>query len=176
MDIIPLAEIRQEPMVNIPGDYDPSLNGVGGFLGFVILGRIVTIIMCIIDIPQCFSLLGLRSDLDVFLYLGIAIDIIAGIAGSIVILIFMFSRNIAFRTLFVIQVCIILFLDIAMLSYFSGLGYDLSSTLTTDLIRSLVVGGIWILYLYKSKRIKNTYIYYKYYSTPIENINTVSSI
>jgi hypothetical protein len=117
-------------------------------------------------------LLGSRSDLDVFLYLGIGVDIIVGIAGSIVILIFMFSRNIAFRKLFVIQVCIILFLDIAMISYFSGLGYDLSSTLTTDLIRSLVVGGIWILYLYKSKRVKNTYIYYKYYSIPIENVSS----
>lgn len=176
MDLTPQAELRQEPMVNIPGDYDPSLNGVGGFLVLVIIGRILTIITCIIDIPKCFSLLGLRSDLDVFLYLGIAIDIIAGIAGSIVILVFMFTRNIAFRTLFLIQVCIILFIDIAMLSYFSGLGYDLSSTLTTDLIRAIVVGGIWILYLYKSKRVKNTYIYYKYYSTPIENISTVSSI
>lgn len=152
--------LKQNTEVQYPVDYDASLNGIGGWLIFVIIGRILTIIIGIKDIFDSSSAYGHGSEFDTLLTAAIIIEIVFGIIFSIIILNFIFTRNILFRTFFVIQVLVTFAFYIFLTIYFSNLGVNYG---TPSLIGSIVGGVIWILYVYKSKRIKNTYIYSKQY-------------
>jgi hypothetical protein len=155
---------QDEPVsVNYPEDYDPSLNGIGGWLVLVIIGQIIRIILSIKDITDSVSLFGVLPAFDVILYFGVAVDIIFGIVLPVIILILMFSRNITFRILFVIGVSVIFLFNIFVILYLQALGYNIFSEYAGSLIGSIAGGVIWILYLYKSERVKNTYIYPKTY-------------
>jgi threonine/homoserine efflux transporter RhtA len=144
------------PVPNHPYDYDPTLNGVGGWLVLVIIGRILTIIVGIRDIVDLSPVIGTVPSLDYLWILAIILDITVYIILSIVILVFMFSRKIIFRLLFVIQVAVVFFFSLWANITVYNLGYDVDPS---GIFSSVAAGVVWIIYLYKSKRVKNTYIY-----------------
>ena len=156
MDIKPTSSQQPMPVPNHPYDYDPTLNGVGGWLVLVIIGRILTIIVGIRDIVDLSPVIGTVPSLDYLWILAIILDITVYIILSIVILVFMFSRKIVFRLLFVIQVAVVFIFSLWANIAISSLGYDADPS---NIFRSVIVGVVWIIYLYKSKRVKNTYIY-----------------
>ena len=141
-----------------PTDYDPTLIGLGGWMTVVIIGRFLTIIMGVIDLMdlmQCFDYLGYTNTLDFIVYFGFIYDILIVIILSGVILYFIFKRNIIFRVLFVAQTISIMVFDIAISVYMTNLGVETDSSI----VRNIIFGAIWIAYLYKSKRVKNTFLY-----------------
>ena len=139
-----------------PDDYDPALNGVGGWLVLIIIGRILTIILGIKDIADLSALLGAVPSLDGLINASIICDIANNIVLSIVILCMMFARKIVFRPLIVIQVVAAILFVIISNGIIGGQGYQ---TTYSGLVSPIIGGAIWIAYLYKSKRVKNTYIY-----------------
>ncbi len=139
-----------------PDDYDPALNGIGGWLVLVIIGRFLSIIMGIKSIADISKALGLEPSLDGLLYLMIIVFAAVYIILSGVVLYFIFSRKIVFRILFVAQVAADLVLAVVFNAILANKGYDTSYT---GFFQTIIGGAIWIAYLYKSKRVKNTYIY-----------------
>jgi hypothetical protein len=161
MDIMPHAGLGQEPRVNLPADYDPSLNGIGGWLIVIIIGRVLSVILGIQEIADCSSLLRNGSHFVPLLYTSISVDIVIGIILSAVILLLIFLRSIAFRILFVIQVLAAFLFNIGAYIYFLSFGFDMLSSFWGPFILSIAGGVVWIFYVYRSKRVKNTYIYSK---------------
>lgn len=144
------------PLSPYPYDYDPSLNGVGGWLIVIIIGRILTIILGIKDIADLSAVMGVVPALDGLINASVIYDIANNIILSIVILCLMFARKIVFRLLIVIQVAAAILFVIISNGIIGGMGYQ---TTYTGLTSPIVGGAIWIAYLYKSRRVKNTYIY-----------------
>ena len=160
MDFTPQTEFEQRP-VSFPVDYDPTLNGLGGWLVVVIIGRILTILLGVLGITSESAYLGYSNSIDSLIYLELVIYILVSIIMSCVILYLMFKRNILFRRLFVIQTITIFLSNIILSLYVYNLGYEMSGS---ELASPLFAGVIWIIYLYKSKRVKNTFIYPKLYN------------
>lgn len=137
-----------------PYDYDPSLNGLGGWMILIIIGRILTIFSYISAISEVTPLLGYSPEADVYLYIMIALCILFGIVLTGLILFFIFKRNIVFRTLMVIQITVsltITFIICVLLNSWAEL--------SIDIFTGVIGGAIWITYLYRSVRVKNTFIY-----------------
>lgn len=190
MDFIPK---EQEPVtIDYPYDYDQSLNGIGGWLVVVIIGRMIGIILAIksiVDISSVFARIsdltptmdarisGIIPTVDAILTSGIILAVF-DILFEILILVFIFSRNIRFRILFVIEILVDLVYTLIVLIYQNNLINDLGqvrnlgySSGTPAIIGSIIGAIIWISYLYKSERIKNTYIYPKLYPYRNEDLN-----
>jgi len=146
----------QMPQMDYPDDYDPALNGIGGWLILVIIGRFIAIIMGIKSIVTLSGFLGVAPSFDGLLYIIIVALVLIYIILSGVILYFMFARKIVFRTLFVAQLVADLLFMVILSMVLSNRGYD---STYTGFIQTIIGGAIWIAYLYKSKRVKNTYIY-----------------
>lgn len=155
MDIQPFSSIPQRRTLYQPEDYDPTLNGIGGWLVVVIIGRILTIFIGIKDIADV-GAITVPSAYQWLMDSCVAFDLIINIAMSIVILVLMFTRKKSFRIILVIQaVSSFLFLLFADIYLFNqGINAQV-----TNLTNPVVGGLIWITYVYKSKRVKNTYIY-----------------
>lgn len=158
MDTNP-EQLQQKP-AEYPADYNPCLNGIGGWLILIIIGRILSVILGIKDIADSSAAYGFSPVFDTLLTVGIILDIVFSITASVVILILIFSRNILFRLLFVIQVVVMFIFNLIVIIYVNSLGYNFGSGM---LIGSIIGGVIWILYVYRSARVKNTYIYPKLY-------------
>ena len=139
----------------VPWDYDPGLDGLKGWMVLVIIGRFVAIIAALISIPNMLEYYGYLDWLDTFMTLSIAVLVPIDVIASIVILVFIFKENILFRKIFVIYTIYTLALTLAAMIYLK-VAYD---TTYTNPIFTLIGSAIWITYLYKSKRVKNTFIY-----------------
>jgi hypothetical protein len=155
MDMEPVSNIPERRTLYQPEDYDPTLNGIGGWLIVVIIGRILSIIVGIKDIGDV-GAITVPSAYQWLMDSCVAFDLIVNIAMSIVILVLMFTKKKSFRIIFVVQAVtsflFLLFADI----YLINQGID---TQVTNLANPIVGGLIWITYLYKSKRVRNTFIY-----------------
>lgn len=158
MDIIPRQD---EPVsVNYPEDYDPSLDGIGGWLVLIIIGRFLSIVFGVKGIFDFSAYAGYDPQLDVLVYSSIVFDVLITIALSGVILFFIFKRNILFRTMIIIQMGICFLYVVILTIYTSSLG--VAPDLAYNIV-AFIESALWVLYLYKSKRVKNTYIYPKIY-------------
>lgn len=159
-------EPEQMPVL-YPEDYNASLNGLGGWMAFVIIGRFLDFIYGIINLADLVTYAGSSGDLDVYYTVMIVLNVLVIILGSALILYFIFTRNILFRRIMVIQVIIVLTVSTMSSIYFRSLGYSVEMS---EMISSLVSATIWVTYLYKSKRVKNTFIYPKQYPK-VNNLN-----
>ena len=87
--------------------------------------------------------------------LSIAVLVPIDVVVNIIILVFIFKRNILFRKIFVIYTAYVLVVVLAGI-IFLKLAFDI---VNLQKFISFIGAAIWITYLYKSKRVKNTYIY-----------------
>jgi hypothetical protein len=147
-----------------PVDYDPSLIGIGGWLVLIILGQFLNIILCIKNIIDSRSYIGKNAEFGLLFIVAIAVCILS-VVLSAGILFFIFKTNITFRILFVIQGLLNLVFVIFIASYIDGLGYN-NGYLISSIVGSLIGNVIWITYVFKSKRVKNTFIYSRIYKKP----------
>lgn len=137
-----------------PFDYDPALNGLGGWMILVIIGRLLTFFTYGSAIADLTLFLGYSPEADVYIYIMIALCVLFGIVLTGFILFFIFKRNIIFRKLLVIQIAISLGTTFLICILFNAW-----SEFTRDIFTGIVGGAIWITYLYRSVRVKNTFIY-----------------
>ncbi len=143
-----------------PEDYDPSLNGINGWLVVVVFGRFIAIVLAVVGIVQTAAYLG-KTTMDNILWMLIVFSVVVDILGSCAILILMFKQRILFRTLFVIQ-AIVTVIGMAVIAGTLELS-------TYNPIGSVIGCVVWIVYLYKSKRVRNTFIYPYEYPERIDN-------
>ena len=147
---------NQHPFISLkyPIDYDPSLNGLRGWMIIVIIGRVLTIIMginAIMDIRD----IDVDPEFSGFMSFLIIATVLIDILLSGVILIMIFQRNIAFRMLIVIQVCLTLIFIVGIWIYAGSWGI---TPAYEEIVSPIVGGAIWITYLYRSRRVRNTFI------------------
>ena len=148
----------------LPNDLYPHLNGLGGWFVFVIIGRFAAILIGITTIFRYASSYSLRDVLGAYYDIVIAYSIIWLILLSAVVLYFIFKRNIIFRKLMLIQIAFDLIFAIVSIfilqSILSSLGLDPGSVDygETQLVSSFIGACVWIAYLYRSKRVKTTFI------------------
>lgn len=149
---------QESSPITYPADFDPSLNGIGGWLILFIIGQFASGLSGAISFISIITYLGSSDHHNIFLALYIIVGILVVIIGSIAILYCIFSRNILFRKLFIIQNVSLLLFSFLSYAYITpfGITYDLSR-ISSSIISTL----IWLTYLYRSKRIRNTFIYNK---------------
>ncbi len=163
----------------LPSDYDPSLNGFGGFFVFVIIGRFLTAITGVVLLMHYTSSDRYAQILGAYYGIIIACLIGLSIVMSVVVLFFISKRNIIFRTLLVIQTAATSVIDligiIVIAHYYNSMGDDaifyqpvIRSGVTHFLI-SVIISMLWLGYLYMSSRVKNTFIYCHKYENPGNN-------
>ena len=164
------VEVRLERDPNVPEpvkypwDYDPSLNGLGGWMLIVIIFRFLTILSGMLSIAGVLALDAFTlSLLPGYVTFCIIWSVLVEVIWSVVILIFIFQRAIAFRLLFVIQICLSLLVAFGTWIYAAGWGLEPEYR---DIVFTIIGGVIWIVYLYKSNRVKNTFIYPNQYPEP----------
>ena len=153
--------ITQESSPNpYPADFDPSLNGIGGWLILFIIGQFANGLYGTVSFISIIPYLGSSEQHNAFFAVSVAVGILVVFIGSIAILYCIFSRNILFRKLFIIQNVSSLVFMFFSYAYFTSFGftYDVSGTSS-----SIISALIWLTYLYRSKRIRNTFIYSKQY-------------
>jgi len=138
-----------------PDDYDPNLNGIGGWMILIIIGRFASIIQTVLIVPRTLSLLGFQSEVDVLLTVLLAVIIPLTVVTEIIILVLIFKKKILFRKVMTIYIIVNMAILLALTIYRSIALDDFDGTI----IVSFISAAIWITYLYKSKRVKNTYIY-----------------
>lgn len=149
---------QESSPITYPADFDPSLNGIGGWLILFIIGQFATGLYGTVSFISIIPYLGSSEQHNAFFTLSVVVGILLVFIGSIAILYCIFSRNILFRKLFIIQnvsMLVFLFFFCAYANSF-GITYDLSGTSS-----SIISALIWLTYLYRSKRIRNTFIYIK---------------
>ena len=162
-----LDRLTEQPTIDYPKDYNPELNGINGWLLFVVLGEVLMIVSGINNILRYMRYFGISNRADIRLAIVFAVIAIVYIAGSMWIVILLYKRKILFRKLFVIQTIIILVFYMLALIFLDKLS-DTGSLIEAANI--LIRGAIWVTYLYKSKRVRNTYIYPLKYPEKKESI------
>ena len=139
-----------ENAIEYPKDYDPSLNGINGLLILIISSEIYSIIFSIVMVCRIFSYIGNNSLITIVVIIQIFLSVVL----PLVILLLLFFRKILFRLFFVIQTA-------AYFIFTFSLYYGHNFFNLYDLISFIPGSVIWIIYLYKSKRVKNTFVYPK---------------
>lgn len=136
-----------------PQDYDRKLNGIAGALFIFIVFSFLIIFFSLTGIANHIAYLK-EPQLRTYALLMLYFYIPAEVGLNIAMLVFIFKKNIVFRVLFIIYSAIVVVSMTAAFVYLLTYGI----VYTTAIFR-FVVTAIWILYLYKSKRVKNTFIY-----------------
>lgn len=140
---------------NIPYDYDKSLNGFGGWMAVFIIGHFLSILAIISGTVQLSDYRGFNEQIDTLINISIVLAIVELILVIIVIYL-IFKRNILFRKIFVIRVVVSIAFAVGLEIYI----YTLFGTVdSTQILYSIVPAAIWVTYVYRSKRVKNTFIY-----------------
>ncbi len=125
--------------------------GLGGWFALIMIGLILSIIADIGGTVKLF-----QSDLsymNLFFLLFFIICITNELILSAVILFFIFKRNILFRLLFVIQTCVfaVCYFAYLFLCAFYNIPPDIS-------FMTIFARILWTVYLFRSERVKNTFI------------------
>lgn len=132
----------------------PSVVGLGGWFVFIIIGEILAVISNVISIFILIPDIGVNSKFDMYVYFSIGLVLIS-IFISAAILYLIYTRNIFFRILFIVQIAIGFTCFIASFIFHIN-GWDISQGSNSYNITWPI---IWVIYLYKSKRVKNTFIH-----------------
>jgi hypothetical protein len=149
--------------VDYPDDYDPSLNGIRGWMVIIVIGRILTLLYgAYSNINGLMTFVSYHVS-DFVLYLMLVIDTLNTVGLSVVMLVLIFKRNILFRTLFVIQFSALIIETIIIGIYVSKV---YNAPLDPSDYVGLIGGVVWAIYLFVSKRVKNTFIYNRLYTAP----------
>lgn len=163
--------------VSYPKDYNPELNGIDGWLIFIVILEAGLASSGMYYILRYFRSIGAIFQLYIRIGIIMAALWIVLIAGSVWILIMIYKRRILFRRLFVIQTFLVVALYPLLFIFANPQtgGIDgilpvlIRTVMTSDFIITLVRGVIWITYLFKSKRVRNTYIYpFQYPAQPLQ--------
>lgn len=137
-----------------PKGYDKNLLGVSGFfLVFVVFILFMTI-NSLISIVSHVGYLG-SPDILVYAILMLAVYLPLDIGLKIAIIYYIFKKHIIFRKLYVINSILVVASMMAAFAYFiifKGERYD-------PAIFQTALAALWLIYLYTSKRVKNTFIY-----------------
>lgn len=139
---------------DVPYDYDVALDGLGGWMVLFIIGLCLSLISMTTNAVKAINLLGIDKHADIMLKFALVITPIEFIL-TIIVICFIFKKNILFRKLYVIGVAISLVGAFSATIY----GYVMFNVFSYQIISSLIGAAIWISYLYVSKRVKNTFIY-----------------
>ncbi len=125
--------------------------GLGGWFTLVMIGLIGMIIIGIVSVIEVVQIEYIRIN-PYFLVLFI-ICILNEVCLSAAILFLIYKRNKLFRLLFVVQTCVLIFCCFAdsYLSLISGFQTDFSWL-------SVLSRILWTVYLFRSERVKNTFI------------------
>lgn len=136
-----------------PKDYDRKLNKIEGVLFLFITFSILIIFFSLTGIANQIAYLK-EPQLRTYAMLMLSFYIPAEVGLNIAMIVYMFKKNIVFRFLFVIYSAIVVVSMTAAFIYLLSYG-----TIYTTAIFRFVITALWIVYLYTSKRVKNTFIY-----------------
>ena len=137
-----------------PEDYKLPLKGIAGtlviFMAFCIVKLIILIVNVVVHI-------GYLKTPEMFVYtvLMLAVYLPADAGLTIAVIVLFFKKNILFRKLFVIDTVVLV---VSMCAAFVFSFVVFGDLYETAIIHS-AVAGLWVIYLYVSKRVKNTFIY-----------------
>lgn len=137
-----------------PKDYDKNLIGVSGFM---FIFAVFCFYMTFNSLINIIYHVGYLSSPDIMVYaiLMLAVYLPADIGLKIATIYYIFKKHIIFRKLYVINSILVVASMMTAFAYFmitEGLFYD------TAIFQS-ALALLWIVYLYTSRRVKNTFIY-----------------
>lgn len=136
--------------------YDSSLDGFGGWLGLLIVGRILNIFFGVKYVIDVIPHLQQVNDLTALIYFGLAANILFAVLLPVVILLLVFSRRILFKTFFIIQIIGSFIVNLILYTFLDSFGF------TPSIYRfmiSILMSIIWLSYLQHSRRIKSTFLH-----------------
>ena len=144
-----LKQIKEKPE-----DFKPSLKGISGAVFIFAVFLVLKILFQIINIVVH---AGYLSSPDSFVYaiLMLLVFLIPDTGISIAVLVYLMKKDIVFRKLFVIDTIL---LSVSTTGAFLFSLLVLGDFYETAIIH-IAVAVLWVVYLYKSKRVKNTFIY-----------------
>jgi|GEM_PF-2934337 len=123
------------------------LNGFSGWFIFVIIGLFANIILSANQFTDNFHM---WRYIDIGTAALLAATYLNAIVFSLIILAYIFKRSILFRKLYLIQTCIAVVLGVITL-------FALNFNAVIQLVLGMVSRILWTLYLYRSKRVKETF-------------------
>lgn len=137
-----------------PKGYDKNIIGISGFL---FIFAVFCFYMTFNSLINIIYHVGYLSSPDILVYaiLMLAVYLPADIGLKIAIIYYIFKKHIIFRKLYVINSILVVVSMMGAFVYFmvmEGVFYDAA-------IFQSVLAAVWIIYLYTSKRVKNTFIY-----------------
>ncbi len=121
--------------------------GFGGWFVLILIGLFASIILGTV---QFFQYSEVWQYVDFGLGSLLTIDYLNTIILSIVILIFIFRKDIRFRLMYLIQTCISVVIIICL--------FAIIGTADGQMIGSMLGRILWTIYLFKSVRVKNTFV------------------
>ncbi len=137
-----------------PEDYKLQLKGLAGTIILFVAFCIVKILILLLNVVVHIGYLK-TPEMLVYAVLMLAIYLPTDIGLTIAVVVYIFKKNIIFRKLFVIDT-IVLIAAMTAAIVFSMIVFN--DFYETAVIQS-GIAGLWVLYLYVSKRVKNTFIY-----------------
>ena len=137
-----------------PEDYKLPLKGIAGTLVVFVVFCVVKLLILVVNIVVHIGYLK-APEMMVYTILMLAIYLPADFGLTIAVIVLFFKKNILFRKLFVIDTVILVF---SMSAAFVFSLFVFGEFYETAIIHS-AVAGLWVIYLYASKRVKNTFIY-----------------
>ena len=125
--------------------------GLGGWLTLFIISQLGVVVSIVSKLSE---LLLRLSSLNAFLLAYNFLLIFTHGIFPIVILVFLFKGNMLFRSLYLIQTIILAFcvLALSILSIYSN------NLVTYGSLLPLLICILWTIYLYRSERVKNTFL------------------
>jgi hypothetical protein len=144
---------------------DEPLKGIGGWLVLVAIGQIIGVIKVIVSTVEYYTGPGVH---EAFEKLSIAMNAELTLNATYIALVIFttyafFSEKRYFRILYILEILlspILIIVDAMLLSLFTTLSF--SKALDTDLLARTVgaclPGTIWIIYMFRSRRVKNTFV------------------
>lgn len=159
-----------EVFTNTPGAASGSrigrapLQGIGGWLLVVAFGQVATLLRALANFVQYYSNFQLRV-VFVFAPMTVVAELVLNVAYIFLIgfgVYAFFATKRYFRRLFVLEVVaspLLIILDACLVG--GTLGRDWTSLLDANFGRSIgasIAASVWIIYLYRSKRVANTFV------------------
>lgn len=142
-----MSKVNISPLLKSQRQKMPPV-GLGGWFAVIIIGLVGTVLFNVIGIFDVIPMID-WPHVQLFRVMLWLICLLNDIVLSLVILWFIHKRNIIFRTLYLIQTCLILFLFLILLvCYLQAVAP----------VYTLLARILWTVYLYRSQRVRNTFL------------------